>query len=337
MHVHYKSYEMNLFVIFLTALFFFSKFSFSQVLYNPNHSSINQPTKTTRVEVLFQIRNDLNLPPMGLLAILENSDAITRASNDLGFTHGVNMEASMIEISKSTEKRWQIIAISDLFEMPADPSKSYNSPKGESLEVHFTERDVFQLKRMIRDIDTGMMISGGVGIMILNSEHISIGATGQQKYFHTLNSQINDSQGNYIYIPDGKGVRVTGIMNFAIGMADALIHSGEFTFKASLIEETRFKTYKAKFSQVLYADVSVEHKFLKGRLQLRTGAQVYFHSQGTQYTPSAMLTYSRKKWAIDSIIYFPLGRLQNDVNYNLDPEPFSGLGIRYFFTKKNTE
>lgn len=320
-------------LLLIALLVLHPRFVFSQAITSNHNTSSDPKPKTTRIEILFQIRNDINLPPMGLLAILESSDAITRASNDLGFTHGVQIETSMVEISKSTEKKWQIIAMSDLFEMPADPTKSYDSPKGDHLEVHFTERDIFQIKRMIRDIDTGMMVSGSIGVMILNSENITIGASGQQKNFHSLSSQFNNSQGNYIYIADGKGVRVTGIMNFAIGMADAIIHSGEFTIKTSLIEETRIKTYKAKISQIIYGDVSVEHKFLKGTLRFKAGTQVYFHSLGTQITPSFMLTYTRKKWAIDSVIYFPKGKLQNDVLYNQDPEPYSGLGIRYFFNR----
>ncbi len=297
--------------------------------------SLNYENKeSSKIEILFQIKNDFNLPPMGLLAILEDKRAITKASNDLGYTHGVELEASMIEVSKHSESQWKIIAISDLFEMPADPNKSYNSPKGDHLNVHFTERDVFAIQRLLKDLDTGMFVQGSLGISILNSNSMTIGSSGQQEAFHQFNSQFNPNQGTYVYVDDNQGVRVSGFVSFALGMADAVIKTGDFTLKASLSESTQLKTSQEIITEALYADVSVEHSIKKSKLKFKIAAQAVFHNLGTEFTPSAKFTFERKKWAIDSIIYFPMGSLQNEVLYNKDPEPYTALGFHYYFTRK---
>ncbi len=285
------------------------------------------------IEILFKIKNDINLPPMGLLAVIRDSRAIVKASNDLGYTHGVDVEASMVEVGRHSEKRWEIIAVSDLFEMPVDPNQPYSDPKPDHMPVHFTERNIFELKRLLRDLDTGAMISGSVGVMVLNSQALSIGASGQQEVFHNFTRNFNSGQGDYVYLPDGQGVRVSGFIAFALGISDALLSGGAFEIRGSVLEESRLHTLADESTEEIKTDVSIAHEMCGGKLKLKIGNFILFHSQGTQYTPFASLQYVRKRWAIDSSIYFPLGKLQNNVLYNKDPEPYSALGIRYFISR----
>lgn len=279
--------------------------------------------KTRPLKVMRRVTNDYLIAPAGLLGLLGRGVS-GLDGDDLGYTHGAELEVSG---AGPRGFNYTFHAGSDLYTKPTGEKRG-RGPDGHFIvPIFFTQRSVLSGAADNFEGRDGLKWKLGAGVRVLDSERAAgVGAKGQQVAFHKL-SKAKGHQVEYIYRPDGLGVRAAVFMQAALGYGRTLAERGAFALKSlAFAEPTVFATGGGS-SLKLHAELSASLEKLRSKTSVVAGAGLIAHDEGVQSDLSFGVSYGRRRWGLESKVHFPGGELANEVGYNWDNAPYSSLAL----------
>lgn len=279
-----------------------------------------------KVKVLLRVNNDAIFTPQGILAFAVDPHVadIDAKGMDVGYTHGTELEVSKTD---SRGRTYRLHAGTNLYALPTGEPITRGKDGHPIIPINFTEENIFSASADNLDGPDGLKWKGGAGIRILNSDHVtSAGATKQQVVFHKT-MDAKGMQPEYVYRPDGRGVRTAPFVEGAVGYTHTLSTKGSRTVRTqSYVEPQIFPTTDASNVKV-HSELSLRIRRKKSLIKAVVGADAIAHKDGVALLPAVTLAYERRKWGVETMAAFPVGSLQNSVNYNWDRAPYNSLGI----------
>ncbi len=199
------------------------------------------------------------------------------------------------------------------------------------MPIWFTEEETLSYIADTRRRRDYSFIEYGVGVLDNVKTFVSVGASGQQEWFH---QRVNtSSQTTYRYQNDGRaawGVFVHA--GYGLQGAWPLDDSGTaISTHARIALEPNTMTEASQLLLAGAASLSRANGAMKVSATLAVDA--VWHPEGIGYSPAVELAYERRGWGIHSSVAFPSGSLRNQVRYNDDHDPISSLSVFIRFAK----
>jgi hypothetical protein len=284
----------------------------------PAAAPVPDPAATPGTVCRLTIFNDsLNLG-IGVVASLFGYDEMD--GNDEGFTHGMELAVERLSATGTTGT-WALG--SRLYTRRVTDESDSDSRS--DVPLWFTEEESLSYIADTRRADERSFLEYGAGLLYDSKTFTSVGATGQQDWFH---ENVNTSnQTTYRYLDDGQsawGVFVHAgygrQATWRIGAAGTAVAA-----HARLAIEPCTLTDASQL--ILGGAASLSSATLKAKISATIAFEAVLHPEGLGYAPSVELAYERRGWGIRSNVAFPGGEARNHVRYNDDTDPISALSL----------
>lgn len=237
--------------------------------------------------------------------------------NDEGYTHGLELAVERLSTTGVTGV-WALG--SRLYTRRTN--KPAPGDAGEDVPVWFTEEESLSYVADTRRRRGHSFVEYGGGVIYDAKTYTSVGATGQQQWFHQLGDQTsyryeNDDRSAWgVFIHAGYGLQGTWPL-------------GDSGTAAAAHARVAVEPNTVAGASLLSLDGAVVLSHANGKMKISAtvALEAVLHPEGIGYSPAVELAYERRGWGIRSAVAFPRGELRNHVRYNDDHDPITTLSI----------